>query len=1084
MLSRAALVLALWLMLAGVARADITVTRNDDRVGGTCTISDCTLREAIAAATAGETVHLGGTPSAAQVYTLSQGTHLLVDKAITIAGGGPTATAIDGGSNSDTFGQMSRTMRTGAAVTIRDLSFSNGRDGKDEVPCSACPTLSLNGGGAIFNTGALTLQRVRFEGNQNSPVGGAVSNSGTLALTDVEFHSNGAAYGGALFSRSGSVTGNGVTVHGNTASARGAVYLGGGTMLLENTTVTGNGQSNTIAGGVANSGGDLTLRNVTIADNVRGGLLRESGVTSVRNSILASGCVPAGQFGAVVAVSADLGHNLDEDNTCGLTAATKVVGQPARLAPVNANGGGTQTMALLSGSPAIDKVPVQDCTAADQRGVQRQGGQCDIGAFEAVLAGQPSATTENANDIGAYEARLVALVDLAGEAGKLSFEWGVQPDALTFRTPGIGIGTQAPATRNELVHGLPPATEVFYRAVTENASGTARGAVRSFTTQSPPPTISDLRLIDVGDDSATLRFTIDPGGANAAYRVRIDGDDPPLTPLPGTGPREITRTLTGLTPDADHQLQVVVTGPGGQTTQDDGLISVRTLRRVSGTAGVALTVGQECPANAQVSWGDGSSTPATCSTGSMTANHTYAAGGRYRVKFAYDDGSRDEIVAAVAPTAGRRVLSVNVTGRGRVTGNGIDCPGVCSVELPLNAPATLTAAPHSGAQFHGWGDACTGTGVCQLELSESRNVAANFSGSVEPPSVDELSVATRTDTTAQLRFTVSAGGAPATYTVVVDGTALAPVSIGSGTDPQELTHALAGLQPGRRYEVQVVVNNSEGMAAHEVVFDTASRVAGVVGEPTRLVMTGTAELCPGDAQVTWGDGATTTHSVSCMGTGYRLDATHTYARADRYRIDIAYDAGPPDAAYAIVTAPPSDPVPDPTPTAEPSPIPTTSPAPTPTPTPTPTPSPGPTPGVDVVATTAGGTVLVKLPGTSKFVALRPGQELPYGTEIDARKGRVTLTSIPKAGAPAETAVFYDGLFKISYAGASRTSRSPSRSPRARGRGARPPPPRRRSRASCGARARAPSAPPAATAPPRSAARPGSSRTPARGRSRA
>ena len=156
------------------------------------------------------------------------------------------------------------------------------------------------------------------------------------------------------------------------------------------------------------------------------------------------------------------------------------------------------------------------------------------------------------------------------------------------------------------MYGLPPGTQIFYRAVAENASGTARGAVRSFTTQSAPPTISDLRLIDVGDDSATLRFTIDPGGANAAYRVRINGDDPPLAPLPGTGPREITRTLTGLTPDADHQLQVVVTGPGGQTAQDDGLISVRTLRRVSGTAGAALTVGQECPANAQVSWGDGS----------------------------------------------------------------------------------------------------------------------------------------------------------------------------------------------------------------------------------------------------------------------------------------------------------------------------------------------------------------------------------------------------------------------------------------------------------------------------------------------
>jgi hypothetical protein len=70
----------------------------------------------------------------------------------------------------------------------------------------------------------------------------------------------------------------------------------------------------------------------------------------------------------------------------------------------------------------------------------------------------------------------------------------------------------------------------------------------------------------------------------------------------------------------------------------------------------------------------------------------------------------------------------------------------------------------------------------------------------------------------------------------------------------------------------------------------------------------------------------------------------------------------------------------------------------------------------VVAVSAGGTVLVKLPGTSKFVALKPGQELPYGTEIDTRKGRVTITTIPKAGARPESAVFYDGLFKISYAG--------------------------------------------------------------------
>ena len=715
----------------------------------------------------------------------------------------------------------------------------------------------------------------------------------------------------------------------------------------------------------------------------------------------------------------------------------------------------------------------------------RAYGLCDIGAFEARLLGQPSATTDDAEDIGIYQARFVATLGLAGEAGKLSFEWGLQPAALDSRTPGIGVGTQAPVTRNELVYGLPPGTQIFYRAVAENASGTARGVVKSFTTLSAPPSITDLRLLDVGDDSATLRFTIDPGGAGGVYRVRINGDDPPLAPLPGTGPRVITRTLTGLTPDADHQLQVVVTGPGGQTAQDDGLISVRTLRRVSGTAGAELTVGQECPANALVSWGDGSTSSATCSTGSLTARHTYAAGGRYRVKFAYEDGSRDEVVAAVAPTAGQRVLSVHVTGRGRITGSGIDCPGVCSVELPANATPTLTSSPHAGAQFLGWADACSGTGACQLDMEESRNVAANFSGTVEPPSVNELAVTARTDTTAQLRFVVSAGGAPATYTVVVDGTPLAPVSIGSGTNPQELTRALTGLQPGRRYAVQIVVDNSEGMAAHEVELTTASLVTGVAGEATELVFTGLADACPNQATIDWGDGTTGTGALSCTDTvggwEYTLNAAHTYTRAARFRIVVAYDSGSEDAAYAVIAPAPAQPDPEPTATPNPTPVPTTS----PTPTPTPPPGPAPTPAVDVVAAPAGGTVLVKLPGTLQVrrAQARPGAAVRHRDRH--AQGPRDHHLDPEGGRPSRERRLLRRPVQDQLRGrghephAQRAARGVSQ-----GRAARRRPPRRRSRASCGARARAPSAPPASTARPPSAAPPGSSRTRARGRSRA
>jgi len=57
------------------------------------------------------------------------------------------------------------------------------------------------------------------------------------------------------------------------------------------------------------------------------------------------------------------------------------------------NGGSTQTMALLPGSPAIDAGNNANCPVADQRGVTRpQGDGCDIGAYEYVPPATPTPT--------------------------------------------------------------------------------------------------------------------------------------------------------------------------------------------------------------------------------------------------------------------------------------------------------------------------------------------------------------------------------------------------------------------------------------------------------------------------------------------------------------------------------------------------------------------------------------------------------------------------------------------------------------------------------------------------------------------
>jgi hypothetical protein len=86
----------------------------------------------------------------------------------------------------------------------------------------------------------------------------------------------------------------------------------------------------------------------------------------------------------------DAGYNLEDDAaaTCGFSSGNHdLVGSNPDLGTLAGNGGPTQTLALLSGSPAIDVIPATSplcqSPAADQRGVPRpMGAKCDIGAYE------------------------------------------------------------------------------------------------------------------------------------------------------------------------------------------------------------------------------------------------------------------------------------------------------------------------------------------------------------------------------------------------------------------------------------------------------------------------------------------------------------------------------------------------------------------------------------------------------------------------------------------------------------------------------------------------------------------------------
>jgi hypothetical protein len=62
-------------------------------------------------------------------------------------------------------------------------------------------------------------------------------------------------------------------------------------------------------------------------------------------------------------------------------------------------------------------------------------------------------------------------------------------------------------------------------------------------------------------------------------------------------------------------------------------------------------------------------------------------------------------------------------------------------------------------------------------------------------------------------------------------------------------------------------------------------------------------------------------------------------------------------------------------------------------------------------TPVSGDVLVKLPGSRTFVALTGIRQVPFGTIVDARKGRVSVTTVGPHGA-LQTLIFFNGEFTL------------------------------------------------------------------------
>ncbi len=76
----------------------------------------------------------------------------------------------------------------------------------------------------------------------------------------------------------------------------------------------------------------------------------------------------------------------------------------------------------------------------------------------------------------------------------------------------------------------------------------------------------------------------------------------------------------------------------------------------------------------------------------------------------------------------RLSLTKSGSGSGTVTSSpsGISCGSSCSADFTFGTTITLTASADSGSGFKGWSGACSGTGSCQVLLTDATQVGAEF----------------------------------------------------------------------------------------------------------------------------------------------------------------------------------------------------------------------------------------------------------------------------------------------------------------------------------------------------------------------
>jgi len=437
----------LFVVMSGLARAN-TIFVNTLEGGSDGTL--CTLPDAIATANSGFAV--GGCfiftgTGADQIVIGVTGTIFvdvgklplnISDEALEISTFGDGPVVIDGGLNQETDGGIIFVSSLNKFLKLSNLTFA---DGLAEF------------GGALFSEtgGDVDIKDCLFENNT------------------ANFTSGGE--GGAVFEETGRMEITNSTFFGNDAlkfngTAGGAIFVEG----LPPCVVSESPGALCSPGVIL--GSSLKLTNSTFEHNYAksgSAIFNDDGTVDAKGNIFADHLEDAGTgittpLGNCAGIASppvtDENYNISVDNSCGFTAGSSlnnVTAAELNLDPLGLqnNGGPSETVALESGSDAIDRIPVANCTEQDSHSTP-------LGTDQRLFS-RPDPLNLNTCDSGAYEFGALGPYTLNAEKVQIARSSTLNSDmvniGVTFTANGdpdcdLGVGGDEDALNNGVGIGL------------------------------------------------------------------------------------------------------------------------------------------------------------------------------------------------------------------------------------------------------------------------------------------------------------------------------------------------------------------------------------------------------------------------------------------------------------------------------------------------------------------------------------------------------------------------------------------------------------------------------------------------------